>query len=154
MSGPEISTLVHVIFGFFIAGSVLFQWRAVQPALTSEEGSDQVREAIRKRWAPIAQLGILVILGTGFYQFMEIGMAKAALQKEAGAEGPSYHMLFGIKFLLAFGFFFIAAAMSGRSEALAKIRQGAITWAGLLATLLVIGILVITRMLALIPAAG
>ena len=154
MSGPEISTLVHIIFGFLIAGAVLFQWRAVFPAVSSESGGDAVREAIRKRWAPIAQLGILVILVTGIYQFMEIGMDKANFQKEAGLVGPCYHMLFGIKFLFAMGFFFIAAAMSGRSEALAKIREAGATWAGLVATLLVIGILVITRLLVLIPASG
>ena len=49
MSGPEISTLVHIIFGFLIAGAVLFQWRAVFPAVSSESGGDAVREAIRKR---------------------------------------------------------------------------------------------------------
>ena len=153
MSGPEISTLVHVIFAFFIAGTVFFQWRAVHPAVTSEAGSAELKESIRKRWAPFVHIGILVLIITGLYQFMAVGMEKAAAQKEAGAAGASYHMLFGIKFLLAMGVFFVASAMAGRSEALAKIRMGASTWLGL-STLLVIGIIVISRMLAEIPASG
>ena len=153
LSGPEISTLVHVIFGFFIAGAALFQWRAVHPAVTSEAGSAEVQESIRTHWAPVVRVGIVVLLVTGLYQFMEVGLDKATAQKEAGAAGASYHMLFGIKFLLAMGVFFIASAMVGRSEALAGIRKSASTWLGL-STLFVIGIIVISRMLAEIPASG
>jgi len=152
LSGPEISTLVHVIFGFFIAGAALFQWRAVHPAVTSEAGSAEVQESIRTHWAPVVRIGIVVLLVTGLYQFMAFGLDKAVAQKGTEAAGE-YHMLFGIKVLLALGVFFIASAMVGRSEALAGMRKSASTWLGL-STLLVIGIIVISRMLAEIPASG
>ena len=57
MSSFEISTLVHLLVAVLIAGSVFIQWRAVHPAVTSEEGGDQVREGIRKRWGLRAHPG-------------------------------------------------------------------------------------------------
>lgn len=129
------------------------QWRAVHPAVTSEAGSAEVKEAIRKRWAPFVHMGILVLLLTGIYQLMAVGLGKADFQKEAGLAGPSYHMLFGIKFLLAMGVFFVASTMVGRKESLAKIREGASTWLGV-ATVLVVVIIVISRTLAEIPVSG
>ncbi len=153
MSGPEISTLVHVVFAFFIAGAALFQWRAVHPAVSSEPGSAEVRESIRSRWSPWLRIGIVVLLATGIYQLMAVGLDKATLQKETGAAGASYHMLFGIKFLLALGVFFISSAMVGRSEALEKMRQNGGTWLGV-SSLLVIAIIAISRILAQIPSAG
>ena len=38
MSSFEISTLVHLLVAVLIAGSVFIQWRAVHPAVTSEDG--------------------------------------------------------------------------------------------------------------------
>ncbi|MDX1961498.1 MAG: hypothetical protein SFX18_00005, partial [Pirellulales bacterium] len=39
-----------------------------------------------------------------------------------------YHSLFGLKFLLALGIFFIASALAGRSAGLQKIRDQAPFW--------------------------
>ena len=151
MSSLEISTLVHLLVAVFIAGSVFIQWRAVHPAVTSEEGGDQVREGIRRRWAPFVHLGSLLLILTGLYQFMVHGMPTAEHQKTLEDGGMSYHMLFGIKFLLALGALFIGSAMVGRSEALAGIRRKGGTWLGL-AVILVIAVIVISRILADLPA--
>lgn len=144
---------MHVIFGFFLAGTLVFQWRAVHPAVSIDPGSAEVKEAIRSRWSPFVRAGILVLLVTGIYQLMAVGLDKANFQKESGIAGPSYHMLFGIKFLLAMGVFFIASTMVGRSAALEKMRQSANVWLGV-GTLLVVGIIVLSRLLAQVPSAG
>ena len=142
MSSFEISTLVHLLVAVLIAGSVFIQWRAVHPAVTSEKGGDQVREGIRKRWAPFVHAGSLLMIVTGLYQLMVHGLATAELQRSEDG-GMPYHMLFGIKFLLAMGALFIASAMVGRSEGLAGIRRNGGTWLGL-AVILVIVVIVIS----------
>ena len=48
LSGAEVSTLVHVIVAFFIAGTLLFQWRAIHPAVSAAADSEKLREAIPK----------------------------------------------------------------------------------------------------------
>lgn len=151
MSGPEISTLIHVIVAFFIAGTLLFQWRAVHPVLSSSDGDDQIREQIRSRWAPMVHIGATILIGTGLYQLMAVGMPKAEFQKTLEEGGPAYHMLFGIKFLLAIGALFIAGAMVGRSGLMVKIRQSASKWLSL-GIVLVIAVIVISRVLAEMPS--
>lgn len=160
MSNFEISTLIHLIVAVLVAGSVMIQWRAVHPAVTSEEGGDRVKEGIRRRWAPFVHAGSLLLILTGLYQLMVHGLATADYQVELlGAQkldqetedpGLRYHMLFGIKFLLAMGVLFIASAMAGRSEALAGIRRNGSTWLGL-AVILVIAVIVISRLLSGLP---
>ncbi len=152
MSGPEISTLIHVIVAFFIAGTLLFQWRAVHPVLSSSDGDDQIREQIRSRWAPMVHVGATILILTGLYQLMAVGMPKAEFQKTLESSGPAYHMLFGIKFLLAISALFIAGAMVGRSGLMVKIRQSASTWLSL-GIVLVIAVIAISRYLAQMPSA-
>ncbi len=150
MSNFEISTLIHLIVAVLVAGSVMIQWRAVHPAVTAEEGGDRVKEGIRRRWAPFVHAGSLLLILTGLYQLMVHGLATADYQKTLEDGGMPYHMLFGIKFLLAIGVLFIAAAMVGRSEALAGIRRNGGTWLGI-AVILVIAVIVISRLLAGLP---
>ena len=153
MSGPEISTLIHFIVGFFLAGTLLFQWRAVHPAVVSSDDAKGVREGIGSRWSLFVRIGIVLLLVTGIYQLMVIGMPKAAVQKELaeGTAGLPYHMLFGIKFLLAMGVFFISSAMVGRSQLLEGIRQNGSRWLGV-TTVLVVVLLAISRHLAQMPS--
>ncbi|MDE0961196.1 MAG: hypothetical protein OSB09_10485, partial [Planctomycetota bacterium] len=146
-----ISTLVHVIVAFFIAGTLFFQWRAVHPAVAAAADAKQIREAIRGRWAPVMHIGTVLLIGTGIYQLMVLGMPKADLQKSTEAAGLPYHMLFGIKFLLALGILFIGNAMVGKSAALAFIREKAPMWLAL-ACVMVIAVIVISRHLAEMPA--
>lgn len=150
MSNFEISTLVHLLVAILIAGSVFIQWRAVHPAVTSEEGGEKVREGIRQRWAPFVHLGSFLMILTGLYQLMVHGLATADHQKTLEDPGMSYHMLFGIKFLLAMGALFIASAMVGRSEGLAGIRRNGSKALGL-GVILIIAVVVISRLLAGLP---
>ena len=150
MTSFDISTLVHLLVAILIAGSVFIQWRAVHPAVTSEEGGEKVREGIRRRWAPFVHLGSLLLIVTGLYQLMVHGLATADHQKTLDDPGMPYHMLFGIKFLLAMGALFIGSAMVGRSEALAGIRRNGGMWLGL-AVMLIIAVVVISRLLAGLP---
>jgi arginine exporter protein ArgO len=61
-----------------------------------------------------------------------------------------YHALFGTKVLLALVIFFLASALTGRSEALAKIRQNAKFWLTVNAVLAVL-VVCISGVLRFIP---
>ena len=152
MSGPEISTLIHVIVAFFIAGTLLFQWRAVHPVLSSSDEDDQIRGQIRSRWAPMVHIGATILIVTGFYQLMAVGMPKVEFQKTLEESVPAYHMLAGIKMMLAIAALFIAGAMVGRSGLMVKIRQSASKWLSL-GIVLVIAVIAISRYLAEMPSA-
>jgi uncharacterized membrane protein len=71
-------------------------------------------------------LAITILLISGLVSFFNIRRQFIG----AGYEKlpPLYNMLFGIKFLLALGIFFIASALAGRSRALEKFRENARLW--------------------------
>lgn len=77
---------------------------------------------------------ITLLLLSGMYNFMTIGMEKA---KQVGA---LYHALLGIKILAAFGVFFLASVLTGRSPAFESMRTNSKKWLAITASL---GILVV-----------
>jgi uncharacterized membrane protein len=93
------------------------------------EQHDQLRQGILVRWKRFVMAGITLLLVTGFYNY---------LSRESFP--PRYHMLMGIKILLALGVFFLGSALTGRSAGLAAIRQNARTW---LLVLIVLATLVV-----------
>jgi hypothetical protein len=84
---------------------------------------------------------ILFLLASGLYNFV---------QKNNQGLRPAYHMLFGIKFLLAFAIFFLASVLTGRSPAFAKMRANARFWLSLNMTLAII-VVCISGVLRAIP---
>jgi putative copper export protein len=74
------------------------------------------------RDASYVHLSIGFLLLSGFYTFINY------LRGYQFPEGSKYHMLFGIKFLLALAIFFIASMLVGRSEASTRFRQRREFW--------------------------
>jgi uncharacterized membrane protein len=125
LAASHIETLsrgFHILAAMVAVGALVFQRVALRPAL-DEAGSPEIAEAVRRRWAPFINIAITFLLITGFYQFFASGIPK-------GKAESSYHMLFGLKFVVALGVFFIASALAGRSAALAGIRAKGRTWLG------------------------
>lgn len=114
-----------------IGGSV-FTLLVLMPAakLLSEDSESQLRQAVTGRWKRFVHAGILLFLASGFYNYIKA----IPLHKGDGL----YHGLIGGKMLLAFGVFFLAAAMVGRSPALEPIRQNRKTWLTVLVALSVV----------------
>ena len=76
----------------------------------------------------VAALGRRDLLAvSGFYNFFRA----IPTHKGQGA----YHALIGVKILLAFGIFFIASAMVGRSSLAVGMRKDAKKWVGLIVLL-------------------
>lgn len=129
-----ISRILHVSTAIVLVGGSVFMLLVLLPAVKSlsEEAHEQLRTAVTQKWKRFVHLGILVFLLTGFYNFY------LALPNHKG--DGLYHGLVGTKILLAFGVFFIASALVGRSakfEAMRQARQKWLTILVLLATLIV-----------------
>ena len=140
--GEWVSRGVHVFAAMLAVGALAFQAFALRPALGAEE-APELAESIRKRWAPFTHIAITLLIVTGLYQLMVAGIPK-------GKETSSYHMYFGIKFLLAMVVFFFVSALGGRSAAFQKLRENGATW-GRLTLLIAIVIVALSMMLRSIP---
>jgi uncharacterized membrane protein len=124
----------HVLAAMAAVGGTLFMRWALLPAAAqlAPEARDSLLQAVRSRWARVVMAAIALLLVSGLYNISR----KEVMYHVT----PLYHALFGIKFLLAMGIFFLASALVGRSEAYAAIRRRASTW---LAVNLLMAVLVV-----------
>ena len=117
-----ISRITHVSTAIVLVGGSVFVLFMLLPA-TAVLSADQrttFSEKIQSRWKRFVHTGVLLFLVSGFYNYYRaVGLHKG--------DGP-YHMLLGIKMLLAFGVFFLASAMVGRSAKLATFRENRGKW--------------------------
>lgn len=120
-----LSRWAHVGTAIVLLGGAVFQRFVLLPAARALSDADQLqlRERILMRWKKFVMWGITLLLATGFYNYLSV------------KHEPRYHMLMGIKILLALGVFFVASALTGRSAGLAGIRQNPSRWLGVLIAL-------------------
>lgn len=138
---PILSRVLHILSAVILVGGLFYMRSVLSPA-----GADACfagRRAIWAKWVGIATLFLLV---SGFYNFFLIhGQAKAA-----GGELPKpYHILFGVKFLLALLVMFISAILAGKTDAAERFRGQMKKWLniGWLAAVAIIVIAAILRTL-------
>lgn len=125
----EISTLIDVLFRWahvgaavvLIGGSVFMRFVLMPAAAELPDDEHQaLRQRIMQRWKRVVMLGIMLLMVSGFFNYYR----KMTTSELEGLYNP----LMGIKILLAFGAFFLASALTGRSPALEKIRANAPKW--------------------------
>lgn len=117
------SRIVHVGTAITLVGGSVFMAFALVPAASSkltDEEHDRLREAVLGRWKKFVHIGIALFIISGFYNF-------ARMVPQHKGDGL-YHALVGTKILLAFGVFFIASALVGKSKGLEKMRQNRARW--------------------------
>jgi hypothetical protein len=131
-----ISRWMHILAAITAVGGTIFMRMALLPSVGSlaDDARKQLHEAVRSRWAKFVMGSIALLLISGLYNIFVIESQKRIPPADSGL----YHALFGIKFLLAFGIFFIASALVGRSPAFAKIRANARFWLTLNMTLAIL----------------
>lgn len=117
-----ISRIVHVSTAITLIGGSVFTLLVLLPAAKtiSTEAHDSLAAAVASRWKRFVHVGILLFLVSGFYNYM------VAMPLHKG-DGP-YHALLGTKMLLAFGVFFVASALVGRSAKLEAMRRAKGRW--------------------------
>ena len=72
-------------------------------------------------WKKFVHAGITLFLLSGFYNYLVVQIPK---HKGDGL----YHGLMGAKMMLAFGIFFLASALVGRSKSFEGMRKNAKLW--------------------------
>lgn len=131
-----ISRWAHIGTVIVLIGGAAFMRLALIPA-ASELPDDQhqaLKEKVFARWRKIVGIGIGLILVSGLYNFVK------AIPDHKGQ--GLYHGLIGTKIILAFVVFFLASALTGRSEKFEPMRQNSKKWLGIMLTLaaIIVGI--------------
>jgi len=117
---PLISRIVHVATAIVLVGGSVFMRFALMPAAEelAEADHDGLRERVLSRWRRFVHGGIALLLASGLYNYLVV-------MRPAHQGDGKYHMLVGIKILLALVLFFLASALVGRSKALQGLRSKA-----------------------------
>ncbi len=97
-------------------------------AALDDAQQERLRQAVRTRWARLVMMSITVLLVTGGFNFVMLGM-------RSGVEPMPYHAFFGIKVLAAFVIFFVASALTGKSVAFDAMRAHPKKWLSLMLVL-------------------
>jgi uncharacterized membrane protein len=113
---------LHILPAIVAVGGTIFMWAALHPALGELPDSQRkaLQEAVRARWSKWVMGAILLLLVSGFYNFFAL-TNRYQLPKV-------YHMLFGIKFLLALAIFTLASFLTGRTAVAQRMRANARPW--------------------------
>jgi uncharacterized membrane protein len=118
---------LHILSATLAVGVPIYVRFVLMPAANStldEEHHSRLREALIKRWRMIVHVLIVVFLATGLYNYLVV-----ARWKDMSSELKTrYHMLMGIKILIALVMFTISSALAGRSSLFAPLRQNAKLW--------------------------
>jgi putative copper export protein len=140
-----VSRWLHIVAAVAAAGGAIFMKLALHPAAETlpEEPRRALKEAVRSRWAKVVMIAITVLLATGLFNFITI-------VKRYDFAGTPYHMVFGIKFLLAMIIFFLASVLVGRSDLAKRAREKAGSWLTLLVALIVV-LLALSSFLKVLP---
>lgn len=118
----------HITGAIMLVGSTIFMRTVYVPAkqLSDFEPKPEFTEWLRFAWSRMVLISSGQLLISGLVGFGLL-MTRYNIGKEA-FPGSAYQMMFGIKFLLAFVVFFLAAALSGRSGLAKKLRQREKFW--------------------------
>jgi hypothetical protein len=121
---------MHILGAIALMGGTIFMRFALRPVVVGmpTEARAAFHEQVRSRWSKVVMLATLLILVSGLTNLALAGqnVYKPVLGMEKG-----YHMLVGIKFLLALPIFFIAAALMGRSNLGKRMQANAEFWMNL-----------------------
>ncbi|MCO6044242.1 hypothetical protein NG895_10020 [Aeoliella sp. ICT_H6.2] len=114
--------VVHTASAAVLLGGLVYLKKVVAPLA---EGADDTNEALyrgrRGTWAGLVMLTTTLLVFSGFFNLFNIMSAYEKLPM-------AYHMVFGIKFLLALFVFFVAASTAGKSSAAVKMQSNIQKW--------------------------
>ncbi|HUQ71536.1 MAG TPA: hypothetical protein VM165_18555 [Planctomycetaceae bacterium] len=121
-----LSRWLHVGTAIVLLGGTSYMLFVLMPAAKQLPDAEhaKLKELVGARWKKFLHGGIALLLLTGFYNYFQASPADAFRKQ--------YHMLVGIKILLAFAVFFLGSALVGRSKAFAGMRQKAPQWLGVI----------------------
>jgi len=129
-----LSRWFHIIPVIILVGGTVFMRLSLVPAANQTSASAELREAVRKRWAKLVMISILLLLITGLYN---------AVTKLTGFDVPPiYGILVVVKLAIGLVIFFLSARLTGRSEKAVQFREQETKWLNLLCVLMLALVLV------------
>jgi uncharacterized membrane protein len=107
---------IHIVAAILLAGGTIFMRFALHPGLAElpDHERQPVRDLVLKRWKTFVHLAIALVLVSGLYNFWS---------RFAEVKPMPYHLLFGLKLLIAAVVFVIASALVGRAKGFQAIRS-------------------------------
>lgn len=137
---------LHIVGAAAMLGGGIFVRLVLQPSAAAlpEAAHDQLRAEVRGRWAKIFGILTAILLLSGFYNYL-------VANKGAHTGQGQYHMLMGIKILLAFAVFALGALLAGKTGLAQKLQANARLWT---AVTVLLGLIVVAlgSYLKFIPA--
>jgi hypothetical protein len=132
MSDPLFPLLLllrymHILGAIALMGGTIFMRFALAPTVREldPETRQRIHEQVRSRWAKFVMFAAALLLVSGL---ANLGLAaRFAYKPIFGMEG-GYHMIVGIKFLLALPIFLFASFLAGRSATAKKFQSNAMFW--------------------------
>lgn len=118
-----VSRWLHLGTVIVLVGGAVFHRFVVVPASAQlmEPQASQLREGVIARWKRFVHGGIALLLLTGFYNYLAIGIPSHRGDK-------IYHAVMGTKILLALVLFGLISVLVGRSKGTAGLRANAPKW--------------------------
>ncbi len=123
----------HILAAVVAMGGLVYARFAVVPALDEfdEATRDKLHGSLRRRWLPWVIGSITVLLASGLANFL---IFNARVKSAPDIWGPTwmrdhaYHLLFGVKFLLAMAAFYLASGLVGRGAGTQWLRNDRAKW--------------------------
>ena len=127
-----ISRIVHVGTAICLAGGSVYTLFVLLPALRAidDVARQNMLAGVGRYWKRFVHGGTAFLLLTGFYNYF----VQMKLHKGDGL----YHALIGIKMLLAFAVFFLAAVLVGKSPRFQSMRDNRARYLGLVVLMIAI----------------
>lgn len=148
---PLAMRWVHILCAIVVVGSILTYRLVVLPAAKDTfdgEMPDAFRYALMKKWKLLLHPPIILFLISGFYHYL-------AVSRHLHDDQPLYHMMFGIKFLLALVVFALFIVLTSTMKWSEKIRTKESLWALLVILVLaVVGVAGVMRTLPITSLVG
>ncbi len=118
----------HILGAITLMGGTIFMRFALRPVVVGlpPESKAIIHEQVRSRWSKFVMLASALLLISGLTSLALAG--RYSFGPVLGMEKGGYHMLVGVKFLLALPIFFIAALMTGRSSLAKRIQANVELW--------------------------
>lgn len=118
---------LHILAGMTAVGGTIFARFVVLPthAGLAPQARESLHAEMRRRWSKIVMASIGFLILSGFYNYYLI------VQSYREILPKWYHMLFGIKFLLAMVVFTVASLLAGKTALADKLRASAKFWMSL-----------------------
>lgn len=116
----------HILPAVVLAGGVFFMRWPLAPATGELDDGvrENLRQAIRRRWAIVVMVTSALLLVTGLFN------AFWNIDGHWGEKpvGHAYHAMVGIKLLLALALMMISSLLAGRSALADKLKERATFW--------------------------